>query len=95
VPGYLRARGGPVTAPLDLGKLVARSRGHGRAPGVSRLRRVVCRFDKLDIARIDALRRHFPGASRAALVRAFCLLGAGIAEEHVKATTPLAEGHAP
>ena len=47
------------------------------------MRRVVVRFEPGEVARIDALRPHFPKASRAVIVRAFCLLGASLAEAQV------------
>lgn len=73
--------------------LVARARGHSRAPGARKLMRVVVRFAPDDVARVDALRSTFK-ASRAALLRAFCVVGLTLAEEQTAA--PAApEGGAP
>jgi hypothetical protein len=54
------------------------------------MRRVVVRFDPAEIERLDALRARLPRSSRASIIRAFCLLGAGLAREHLdaKGTTP-------
>lgn len=61
------------------------ARGTSRAPGPhAPKRRIVVRIDVPDVARLDALREHFPEASRASLVRAFVAFGLLAAEEHVK-----------
>jgi hypothetical protein len=49
------------------------------------MRRVVLRFDRGELERIDALRARLPKSSRAAIVRAFCLLGAALMEKHLAA----------
>ena len=69
---------------MRIDALIDRSRGHGHAHRMRR--RVVIRIEVATIARIDALLLRFPDSSRASLIRAFCLLGVGVAEEHVKAT---------
>ncbi len=69
-----------MSAPLDT--LVHQAHGHaGRELGTSPMRRVVVRMDRADVARIDALRARFPKTSRAALVRALCLMGLAATEQ--------------
>jgi hypothetical protein len=58
--------------------LIADARGH--KPGMGKLRRVVVRLDPADVARVDALRPRFK-VPRAALMRAFCLLGLSAVED--------------
>ena len=49
---------------------------------VSRMRRTVCRFSRADLARIDAVRsRTTKAKSRAALIRALCLMALPIVEQ--------------
>jgi hypothetical protein len=71
----------------EIGTLIDRARRHSLAanPGRRRLVRIVARLERAQVERIDALRPHFPDASRAGLIRAFVVLGLSIAEEHTKA----------
>jgi hypothetical protein len=82
---------------VKIDDLIDRSRGHGfkyaDARRAALRRRVVVRIEFTTIARIDALRPAFDQASRASLIRAFCLAGLAMAEEHVKAS-PTPEGEA-
>lgn len=56
-------------------------------PGAGPMRRVVCRFTHTDVARLDALRMRFPKTkSRAAVVRAICLMGLASAEQAPEVT---------
>lgn len=78
-----------MTPPIA--SLIRDAHGHAHAPGTRPpKRRVVVRIDAPDVTRLDALRGHFPEASRASLVRAFIAFGLLAAEEHVKATPPAA-----
>ncbi len=70
-----------MTAPIAV--LVDRAHGH-RAPGAARMRRIVVRIARRDVARVDALRAHF-AAPRAALLRAFMMAGLAMAEEQIAA----------
>src|SRR5262249_37295735 len=78
---------------LDLASLIRGAGAHaGRVRGRVGKRRVVVRFDPGEIERLNALRAQFPKASRAAIVRAFCLFGASMVEGHDEATTAPTEG---
>jgi hypothetical protein len=59
--------------PAPILTAIMAARGHNRAPNDPRKKRVVVRFSKPDIARIDALRTQLPRTSRAQLLRAFAL----------------------
>ena len=73
-------RGGGRVAPASISALVGQARRASRAPYGARMRRVVLRLDAETLARVDTLRKRWPEASRAALLRAFCLFGLHAAE---------------
>jgi hypothetical protein len=75
----------------DILKAIDRSRGWSVVR--RHRRRVVARIDVATVERIDALLPAFDGSSRASLIRAFCVVGLDLAEEHVKASKP--EGGTP
>lgn len=52
---------------------MAAARRHTRVRGSRR--RIVVRFGVVDLAEIDALRRSFPSASRASLIRTLTMIG--------------------
>ena len=84
-----------ASAVAALDKLVTASHGHmARAPGARR-RRVVMRLEVDTLARVDAVQaRRWPGAKRAAVLRAFIVAGLALAEQMTPAT-PAPEGSAP
>jgi hypothetical protein len=79
-------RGRVETPTLDTYVDRARRRGTYRANERARMRRIVLRMDADVVARIDAMLPRFPDASRASLVRAFCLFGLAAAEASTKRT---------
>lgn len=80
----------PQPAPI-LAAIIA-ARGHNRVPGEPRKRRVVARFSKTDIGRLDALRAQLPRTSRAQLLRAFAYYVLTVVEQ---ASIPPATGSTP
>jgi hypothetical protein len=70
------------------------ARGTNRAPGEPRKKRVVVRFSRADIRRIDAVRAHLPRTSRAQVLRAFCLAGLAMIDAQTEATPPAPAGEA-
>ena len=77
---------GEALAPIL--SVILSARGHHRAPGEPRKKRVVVRFSRADILRIDAVRVHLPRTSRAQLLRAFCLAGLAMLDPQTEATSP-------
>jgi hypothetical protein len=75
-----------------IGRLIAASRGRGRAPGHPRMRRIVVRMDAAEVGRLDAQLPRFPESTRASLVRAFCFAGLAVAEEALPEAPAAAEG---
>jgi hypothetical protein len=71
-----------------LDDLVAANRRLTGPSGGARLRRIVMRIDPATLARVDAVRRRWPKATRTAVLRAFCLLALTFAEEQTEATPP-------
>ena len=57
----------------DLDRYLAAARTHDVGSGHGRFRRVVVRMPAAEVERVDAVRKRFPKASRAALIRAFTL----------------------
>jgi hypothetical protein len=68
-------------APLArIDRFVRIAHGH-RGPASTPMRRIVVRIDAKTVAKIDSLRSRWPKATRAALVRAFCLFGLVAADD--------------
>jgi hypothetical protein len=74
--------------------LVMAARGTNRVPGEPRKKRVVARFSKADIARVDAIRKHLPRTSRAQVIRAFVLYGLAMLDTQTEAPSPAPVGEA-
>ena len=79
-----RDAGAPGKA--TIATLVARAHGH-RGGNTTRLRRVVMRMSAEDVSRVDALRPRFK-TPRAALLRAFLMVGLAVAEAPDEGATP-------